>query len=636
MWFKHLYLRVIYKSQLIFSLFPFSERHLQLKKKEDGKSPVLIPRLDLQLSTGYQKFNDLNETQSNFNHIENKKPENKEIGQEPERMMVMSCFNDKKNHQHCILDIEELIVKLEQTLSKKNKSSLKKIQDECLAEFGLKNQVIWYENPQVVLINHLRLLHSLSVGNDDEDATKNRSETQGKESCPRRESKYCVKKKIKKFSKKELLKISLVSMNNYNALVEENTDIVDKIRAELKKEKEGIKGLKDKIKELELIIEDMKRVRIEDEARFEVKLRGERTKREYYEKKCQKELENMKIGMGEDQPGFEVKSRDDRTKIEDSEKKYEKEIVNLKIEKEQYQIRFEVKLKDENKKLTYSEKKCQTGPENVNIGQEEDQVSFEDELWSYRANGDGREKNCQEELENIKMIKKEKQARLEQKLREEFIKRKYNETKYQKGLENRNIEREEDKVKVKEEIENMKKIRNEIGQVNQYESEEISNKIDEKVGGRKEPVRYKEKLERTKKLRNGMGKGHQNELEKMKRKEEVVRVVDETRRRCAQLFQQMKMNLKTFENGKTAEIEKLQKCLVEKDAENDKLRAEISEINESLNKIANENEAFIAKIEEELKEKDKLISKLTANFEEEFLWESDLMHLLTEVEDIFK
>eukprot|EP00112_Aurelia_sp_Birch-Aquarium-sp1_P020145 Seg5122.2 transcript_id=Seg5122.2/GoldUCD/mRNA.D3Y31 product="hypothetical protein" protein_id=Seg5122.2/GoldUCD/D3Y31 len=486
---------------------------------------------------------------SAFNCVENDKPEEYESVEET--VQVMSCFKNDETHQHNVLEIEELIVKLEKSLPKKIKKSWKKIQDAYTNEVGQnENHIIWYDDPQVALINHLKLLHSLSTGINEEDASRNGSATQEKEDCPKKESRYCVKKKMNKFSNKELLKISLSSMYEYIEVLDGRMEMIDKIDAELKMEKEGNEELKGKIQELEdertnqdAVMENMKRAKSAEEAKFEVELWDERTKREDTEKKYKKEIENMKIGKEEDRARFEDELKDERKIREENENEHKRELENMKIERQEEQSRFEYELKDERKKREENETEHKKELENMKIERKEDQIRFEDELLN------------------------------ERKQRQE------NEEGYKKEIAKIRTEREEDEK------------------------------------------RYKEELERMKKIRDEMEKEHQNESDKMKRKMEEVE--EETKRRCQELMQQTKMNLKMFEKGKITETERFEKCLVEKDAENKRLRAEIANITTSLNEVENKNEVFIMKMKEELQEKDKLINKMTAKFEEEFLWERD-------------
>ena len=516
----------------------------------------MIPRLDLQLGDDSGEFDDINKMFCAYNKFENDKPEENDLFAEAEAVQVMSCFNNKAEHRHSPIDIEELIVKLERSLPKKVKKTMKEIQDAYRREFGENidlNQVVWRDSPQVVLINLLRLLRSLSDGNDDEDASKNGNATQGKEGCSKRERNYCVKKKMGKFSKKELLKISLFSMYDFAGLVNRRTETIEEIRTELNMEKEGKRELKNKMQELEdgrkcqdVVIEDMKRAKNEDEARFEVSLWNERTTRE------------------------------------DNEKKYQKEIENMKVESEKLQTRFEDELRDEKKKREEYETEHKTELENMKTEKNKDQARFDDELKSERMKREDTEARYLKEIESMKIEKKEDEIRFEDELQKERKKRQENEVEYHLEIEKMKIGREEDRMRHKEEMERMKKIQNE------------------------------------------MVKEHQNELEKMKRKmEEVVSEEDKTKRRCEELIQQMKINLKMFEKGKISETERLEKCLVEKDAENKRLRDEVSKISTNLNKVENKNEVFVMKMKEALKEKDKLINKLTLKFEDECLWERD-------------
>ena len=523
---------------------------------EGRQSPVVIPRLDLQLGNDGAEFDDINKMFSAYNCFENGKPEDNDLYAEAEAVQVMSCFNNKPEHRHSPLDIEELIVKLERSVPKKVKKSMKEIQDAYQREFGQSidlTQVVWCDSPQVVLINLLRLLHSLSTGNDDEDTSKNGNATQEKESCSQRERNYCVKKKMGKFSKKELLKISLFSMYDFAGLVNRRKETIEKIQTELNMEKVGNRELKNKVQELEderksqdVVIEDMKRAKNEDEARFEVALWDERTTREDNEKKYQKEIENMKTEKEKVQTKFEDELRDEKKKREENESEYKKELENMEIEKNK------------------------------------DQVKFDNELKGERMKREDTETRYLKELENMKIERKEDQIRFEDELQKERKKRQENEVEYHLEIEKMKLGREEDRM------------------------------------------RYKEELERMKKIQNEMEKENQNELEKMKRNmEEVVREEDKTKRKCEELIQQMKMNLKMFEKGKKSEIERLEKCLIEKDAENKRLRDEVSKISTNLNKVENKNEVFVMKMKEALKEKDKLINKLTVKFEDECLWEKD-------------
>ena len=250
----------------------------------------MVPRLELDISADDSAFDHINKLFS----VANTKKVKQEGNKDAAICQKNVAKKDRKRNEKYEVKSEDVIVELEKSLPKRKKEN----QNESEKQANVKVKGDGKEADRGILLNHLKFLDSFQERND-EDANNTAEKLQffAEEGTT---AKWW--KRQRKLSKKELLKISLQSLEKYYNVVLNKIEEINRFSDDLRNEKTNNFALQDNLEQSDIRITEMmealdeiSKAKSEEQQKHKATIQQMRDGMDCEAKKWRSEVENLKL-----------------------------------------------------------------------------------------------------------------------------------------------------------------------------------------------------------------------------------------------------------------------------------------------------------------------------------------------------